>query len=216
MVLPNILDLGSAEVANRVALPVTADMEAGYGNTAQEVSETVRLTIAAGAIGINFEDGFDHAAGTLLERAAAIQRIAAARAVAMESNIPFVINARTDFYFNLDAPEQEKLREAAERANAYLEAGADCAFVIGVSTAEEIGILVCEIDGPLNVITSTDGLDINGLASLGVKIISLAGSLACSVLCHLRGALAELRDHDTLGFLDHNVPHGELNRLYGN
>ncbi len=205
-----------AGIAARVAIPVTADMEAGYGNTAQEVAETVRSTIAAGAIGINLEDGLDHAAGTLLERSAAVERIAAARAVAVESGIPLVINARTDVYFNQEASEHEKLREAAERANAYLEVGADCAFVIGVGTAEEIGILVREIDGPLNVIAGAGGLDINDLASLGVKRISLAGGLARSVLGHFKGALAELKDHGTLGFLDCNIPHAELNRLYGN
>ena len=203
-----------AGIATRVSLPVTADMEAGYGITPDEVAETVRLTIAAGAIGINLEDGVDHAAGTLLERSAAVERIVAARAVAEETGVPLVINARTDVYFDSAASENERLDEAAGRANAYLDAGADCAFVIAVDTAEEIGNLVREIDGPLNVIAGAGGLDINGLASLGVKRISLAGGLARSVLGHLRIALAEIRDSGTLGFLDCNIPHGEVNRLY--
>ncbi len=203
------------DIATRVSLPVTADMEAGYGNTAEQVAETVRLTIAAGAIGINLEDGVDHAAGTLLAQPAAVERIAAARAVAEEAGVPLVINARTDVYFDQGASENKKLDEAAARANAYLNAGADCAFVIAVDAAAAIGDLVREIDGPLNVIAGAGGLDVNALASLGVKRISLAGGLARSVLGHFRDALAEIRDHGTLGFLDGAIPHGDLNRLYG-
>ena len=101
------------------------------------------------------------------------------------------------------------------RANAYLEAGADCAFIIAVDSAEAIAELVREIDGPVNAIAGTAGLDINALASLGVRRISLAGGLARWVLGALRGALAEIRDHGTLGFLEGDIPHAELNRLYG-
>ncbi len=204
-----------ADIAARVSLPVTADMEAGYGGTAEEVAETVRLTIGAGAIGINLEDGVDHAAGTLLAQTAAVERIAAARAAAEDTGVPLVINARTDVYFSQQASEIEKIDEAAGRANAYLNAGADCAFVIAVDTAQAIGDLVREIDGPLNVIAGAGGLDINALVSLGVKRISLAGGLSRSVLGLLRDALAEIRDHGTLGFLEGGLSHPELNRLYG-
>jgi 2-methylisocitrate lyase-like PEP mutase family enzyme len=76
------------DIATRVSLPVTADMEAGYGRTPEEVAETVRLTIGAGAIGINLEDGLDHAAGTLLARPAAVERIAAARAALRQPVFP--------------------------------------------------------------------------------------------------------------------------------
>jgi 2-methylisocitrate lyase-like PEP mutase family enzyme len=118
-------------------------------------------------------------------------------------------------YFNQQASDNAKIEEAAGRANAYLNAGADCAFVIAVDAAQAIGDLVREIDGPLNVIAGAGGLDINALASLGVKRISLAGGLARSVLSHFRDALVEIRDHGTLGFLDSAIPHGDLNRLYG-
>jgi 2-methylisocitrate lyase-like PEP mutase family enzyme len=204
-----------ARIASRVALPVTADMEAGYGAGPDEIAETVAMTLEAGAIGINLEDGIDHAAGTVLEIPAALARIAAARGVAQETGIPLVINARTDVYFGGQRTDGEKFSEAVARANAYLDAGADCAFVIAASAPEVIENLVHEIHGPLNIIAGSPMLDINVLADLGVKRISLAGGMARSVLSGFRDALAEIRDHGTTGFLEGGMAHPELNRLYG-
>ena len=204
-----------ARIAARVPLPLTADMEAGYGASPEQVAETVAKTVEAGAIGVNLEDSLDHAAGTVLEIPAALERIAAVRAVAEETGIPLVINARTDVYFGKRLSDEEKFCEAAARANAYLDAGADCAFVIGVGAPDVIAALVREIDGPLNIIAGSPALDINVLQSLGVKRISLAGGMARSMLVHFRDALAEIRDHGTTNFLEVGMNHGALNQLYG-
>ena len=202
-------------IAARVQLPLTADMEAGYGAAPGDVAETIRLTLEAGAIGINLEDGIDHAAGSVYELSAALERIAAARAAADESGVPLVINARTDVYFGGQRTDAEKFSEAVERANAYLEAGADCAFVIAVTGNAIIGDLVREIDGPLNIIASSSALDINTLTRLGVKRVSLASGMARSVLSSFKAALEELQDNGTTGFLSGGIAHPELNRLYG-
>ena len=118
----------------------------------------------------------------------------AARSAGQDAGIPVVINARTDVYFGGARTDAEKFSEAVLRANAYLAAGADCAFVIAVSAPEVIEKLVREIHGPLNIIAGSAALDINVLAGLGVKRISLAGGMTRSVFGHFRNALAELRD----------------------
>ena len=204
-----------ARIATRVRLPLTADMEAGYGTTPADVAETVAKTLEAGAVGINLEDGISYATGTVFEMSAAIERIAAARAAAKAAGIPLVINARTDVYFGEQRSVTEKFDEAVARANAYLSAGADCAFVIAVSDTAAIAELVREIHGPVNIIAGSPTLDINTLARLGVKRISLAGGLARHVLGGFKAALEEIRDNGTTGFLGEGLAHPELNRLYG-
>ncbi len=201
-------------IASRVALPVSADMEGGYGATPEEVAETVRLTLEAGAIGVNLEDGLDHAAGTMRDMGLANDCIKAARSAGQDAGIPVVINARTDVYFDKGASEENKLSDAITRANAYLEAGADCAFVIAVAEAAAIDELAREIDGPVNIIAGSGGLDINGLADLGVKRISLAGGMKRTVFGVLRDALEEIRDAGTLGFLKDGMAHPELDKLF--
>jgi 2-methylisocitrate lyase-like PEP mutase family enzyme len=204
-----------ARIAERVALPLTADMEAGYGASPVAAAGTVAKTLEAGAIGVNLEDGLDHGAGTVLEMADALARIVAARAVADDAGIPLVINARTDVYFGSNRTDGDKFSEAVTRANSYLQAGADCAFVIAVNAPEVIERLVREIDGPLNIIAGSPALDVNVLAGLGVKRISLAGGMTRSVLGHFRDALLELRERGTTSFLDGGISHPELNQLYG-
>ena len=204
-----------ARIATRVRLPLTADMEAGYGTTPADVAETVAKTLEAGAVGINLEDGISYATGTVFEMSAAIERIAAARAAAKAAGIHLVINARTDVYFGEQRSITEKFEEAVARANAYLSAGADCAFVIAVSDTAAIAELVREIHGPVNIIAGSPALDINTLARLGVKRISLAGGLARHVLGGFKAALEEIRDNGTTGFLGEGLAHPELNRLYG-
>jgi len=204
-----------ARIATRVRLPLTADIESGYGTTPADVAETVSKTLKAGAVGINLEDGISYATGTVFEMPAAIERITAARAAAQEAGINLVINARTDVYFGEQRSIPEKLEEAVARANAYLSAGADCAFVIAVRDTAAITELVREIHGPVNIIAGSPTLDINTLARLGVKRISLAGGLARNVLGGFKDALEEIRDNGTTGFLSEGLSHSELNRLYG-
>lgn len=203
-----------AAIAQRVSLPVTADMEAGYGDTPEEVAETVRRTIATGAVGLNLEDGIDHPAGTMYELPLAVDRIAAARAAADETGVAAVINGRTDVYFSPDMEDSKKFDEAVLRANAYLKAGADSAFVIAVRDPETVKRLVLAIDGPLNVIAGWAGLDINELTAIGIRRISLAGNLTGAAFGAVERALQELKEHGTLGFSEHAMSHPALNELF--
>jgi len=155
------------EIADAVALPVTADLEGGYGASAAEVGQTVARAIDAGAVGCNIEDGVP--GGALLRDAQdAAERIAAARDRADQEGVPVVINARTDVYLRgADDPEAAILR-----GQAYARAGADCIFVPGVTDPEVITALVRGIDAPVSVLARPGSPSVTELQELGVARVS--------------------------------------------
>lgn len=189
-----------------VGVPVTADLEAGYGDTAAEVGRTVALAVRLGAVGGNLEDAGPDG---LFDIDEAVDRIAAARAAAPSGS--FILNARTDTYFAGTSGDQ--FAETMERAVRYLEAGADCVFVPGVVQQDTIRRLAAAIPGPLNVVAGLSNMiDAPTLFSLGVKRVSLGGSLARAALSLLERAGRELRDSGTLGFLDGAIGYADLQR----
>lgn len=164
-------------IASVVDLPVTADLEGGYG----DAGATVAAAIEAGAVGGNLEDQLrpaeDHAGA-----------IAAARAAGDAAGIHFVINARTDEYL-LGAKD---VRRAIAAGRSYLDAGADCVFVPGAGSAADIAALVAAFDGRLSLIGSPKGLPLNELARLGVARVSVGpGSLGIAAAA-LRDGAAQL------------------------
>jgi 2-methylisocitrate lyase-like PEP mutase family enzyme len=192
-----------------VNVPVTADLEAGYGDTADDVGNTVALAVALGAVGANLEDaGRDGLFG--IDQA--VDRIAAARAAAPHGT--FVLNARTDTYFAGNGGDA--FAETVERAVRYLEVGADCVFVPGVVEEDTIRRLAAAIPGPLNVVAGlANTIDAPTLFSLGVKRVSLGGSLARACFSMLERAGRELLDSGTLGFLDGAIGYVDLQRRFG-
>jgi 2-methylisocitrate lyase-like PEP mutase family enzyme len=196
-----------ARIVAAVGVPVTADLEAGYGDTPGDVGATVARAVEIGAVGANLEDagknglfGIEEAAG----------RIAAARAAAPAGT--FVLNARTDTYFA--GIRGDVFAETVQRAVRYLEAGADCVFVPGVAQADAIRRLAA-IPGPLNVVAGlANTIDAPTLFSLGVKRVSLGGSLARAALSMLERAGRELHDSGTLGFLDGAISYADLQRRF--
>jgi 2-methylisocitrate lyase-like PEP mutase family enzyme len=125
-----------ARIAERVSIPVSADLETGYGDSPEDVAETIRQAIAAGAVGANVEDGTTDGTAPLLPLEHAAERLRAARAAADAGGVPFVLNGRTDPYLRLrEASPEERFAETVRRAHAYQEAGADCIFVPGVADA---------------------------------------------------------------------------------
>jgi len=136
------------QIVGAVPIPVTADLEAGYGSTPEAVAETVRLAIATGAAGGNIEDA-DAASGGLFDEGLAVARIAAARDAIRAAGRPFVLNARTDA---ARLGDDAGIREAIRRANAFFEAGADCVFTPGIADVARARLLVKELAGPLNLV----------------------------------------------------------------
>jgi 2-methylisocitrate lyase-like PEP mutase family enzyme len=192
-----------------VRVPVSADLESGYGATPDDVARTVEEAVQAGAVGGNLEDA---AEGRIFDREDAVERVAAARAAAPRSL--FVLNARTDTYFV--GTQGDPFTETVERATRYLQAGADCVFVPGVVEADTIRRLAEAIPGPLNVVAGlANSFDAPTLFSLGVTRVSLGGSLARASFAFLERAGHELLDTGTLGFLDGATSYADLQRLFG-
>jgi 2-methylisocitrate lyase-like PEP mutase family enzyme len=198
-----------ARMVAAVGVPVSADLEAGYGDTPDDVGRTVARTVDLGAVGANLEDA---GKGGLFGIDEAVDRIAAARAAAPRGT--FVLNARTDTFFA--GTRGDVFAETVKRAVRFLEAGADCIFVPGVVEEDTIRRLATAIPGPLNVVAGlANTIDAPTLFSLGVKRVSLGGSLARSALSTLERAGRELHDTGTLGFLDGAIGYADLQRRFG-
>lgn len=200
-------------ITESVSVPVNADLEGGFGDEPEEVAETIRQAIAAGAAGGNIEDYTGSESQPLYDRALAAERIAAAREAIDASGIPFVLVARTD---RLIVGRPGGVAEAIERANLYREAGADCLFVPGASDPDTIAELVRAIDGPLSVVMglSGSGAALAELAALGVRRVSIGGSLSRALYFHMRNAAVEMFRHGTFSFARDQIQQAELNRLF--
>jgi 2-methylisocitrate lyase-like PEP mutase family enzyme len=186
-------------VAAVVKVPVTADIESGFGADPEAVAETIRLVVAAGAVGVNVEDGFR----PVEEQSA---RLAAARAAGGDA---LFINARIDEYLlgggDFDA--------AVARAHAYLAAGVDGIFVPGVVDPATIEELVAKIPAPLNVLVGPGAPKVPELARLGVARVSLGSGVASAAYAVMRRAAHETLTAGTYASLSDEIPYGELNSL---
>jgi 2-methylisocitrate lyase-like PEP mutase family enzyme len=188
-------------IARAVSVPVTADLEDGYGDPAA----TAAAAVEAGAVGMNLEDG----AGDPAEH---VRRIEAVRAAVGDR---LVLNARIDVFLRYAGKRWDRFDDAVSRANAYLAAGADCVFPIGVADIEVIRRLVEEIDGPVNVLVKAGGPPVGELERLGVRRVSVGSGLAQAALGAAERGANEVLEEGTLSFLDGAIPGDELNRLLG-
>lgn len=193
-----------------VDVPVTADMEAGYGETAEAAAATAEGVLAAGAIGLNLEDA---SADRLLEIAAHSARVRAVRRVAEDAGVPLVINARTDVYLLAVGTPETRFAEAVRRANAYREAGADCLFIPGVRDAETIGRLVESIHGPINVLAGAGTPPAGELQRLGVARISTGSGPMRASLTLVRRIAEELGQGTYDSFTKDVLSYADVNRL---
>lgn len=199
-------------IAASVQVPVTADVEAGYGGSPEAMTETARGVLAAGAVGLNLEDGTDD--GQLVDVTLQVERIRAAREASTAMGIPIVINARTDAFDVKGWSPAQRLTAAVRRANGYRAAGADCLFVPHVSDGETIQRLAREIEGPLNVIAGPPAPPIPELARLGVRRASLGPRVVQATLGLIRRIAAELRDRGTYdAFEGILIPYGDVQKL---
>jgi 2-methylisocitrate lyase-like PEP mutase family enzyme len=198
-------------IAAAVDVPVSADIESGYAPDANGVAATIRAVVAAGAVGANLEDANPARRGSLFALDDAVARVAAARAAADGEGAPFTLNARIDSYL-VGAPDP--FADAVERAARYVGAGADCIFVPGATDAATIGRLAEAIDAPLNVVAGLAGkpLTLAEFGRLGVRRVSIGGSLARAALGLVERAAQELRE-GRFDFTAGAIAHAEVNRL---
>lgn len=200
-------------VAASAPVPVTADLEAGYGPGPEAVAETVRRAIDAGLVGCNIEDVLP-GSDALLPFDAAVARIRAGAEAARAAGVDFVLNGRTDPFLVRHGDAAANFAEAVRRTNAFLEAGAACVYVPGVTDAPTLARLVAAIPGPLNAHTvgGRPSLSLAQYRDLGVRRLSLGGSLMMATLAGLRDTLAAVRAGD-LGFAERALSNAAMNRL---
>jgi 2-methylisocitrate lyase-like PEP mutase family enzyme len=162
-----------ARIARATSVPVTADLESGYGMAPAEIVERL---LEAGAAGCNLEDS-DHRGGGLLDPERQAERLAEVRAAAEVSGVHLVVNARVDVFAREFGAPAERVGEALRRGQRYLEAGADCVFPILVREEGDIAALVRGVGGPLNVLYVPGVPSLARLAELGVARVSFGGGL---------------------------------------
>lgn len=216
--LPELLQVVT-RIVNAVQVPVTVDFEAGYGNTTDEIVESVTKLIATGVVGMNIEDSIE-LSPVLIDEMEFCERIAAIRALSDSSGFHLVINARTDSFYTSGATEREKLNESIRRGNKYREAGADCIFVQPVSDREVIRTLVKEINAPVNILSNPSigeelPPSVHELQALGVARLSLGSGLMKATLSLIKKIADELSEKGTYALLsDIMTPRAEATLAY--
>ncbi len=192
-------------IVKGVQVPVTVDIEAGYGNSLGEVLDSVKKIIATGIVGINIEDSID-LNPILIDDVEFCERISAIRALSDSLGFHLVINARTDSFYTSSGSLREKLSESIRRGNKYREAGADCIFVQPVWDKETISTLVKEIHAPINILSNPGNAggvapSVRELQDLGVARLSLGSGLMKATLALIKKVADELSEKGTYDIL---------------
>ena len=205
----------TGRIVRAVGLPVTADIESGYGANPADVTETVSAFIASGVVGINIEDGL-HAPGALRSIEDGIARVRAARAAADRTGVPIVINARIDtFMLGFGGDPAARLDETVRRGEAYLAAGADCLYPIRLADAATLEILVRVLDAPINVAARPELPPLAELARLGIARVSTATRLVTLAYSAAETALRQVQACGNFDGLQARLTHPDMQRLYG-
>jgi 2-methylisocitrate lyase-like PEP mutase family enzyme len=201
-------------IAEAVEVPVTADVEAGYGSTPEEVADTTREVIAAGAVGMNLEDGVEGRPDLLADVGRQKEIVRAVLEVAGRAGVPFVLNARTDIFLHGVGPVETRLARTIERLNAYHAAGAQSLFAPGVKDKETIAQLARGVAGPLNILATAGTPPVAELQQLGVARVSV-GSGPMRAMLGLLGRMAhQLREEGAFTLMtDGALPYADTNRL---
>ena len=190
-------------------------MEAGFGTTPEEVADTARAVIAAGAVGMNLEDGAEEKPGFLVDVNRQKEIIRAVLEAAESAGVPFVLNARTDIFLYGIGPAESRLARTIERLNAYREAGAQSLFAPGVKDKEMIGQLARAVAGPLNILATAGTPPVAELQQLGVARVSVGSGPMRATLGFLGRMARELRDEGVFTLMTEGaLSYADANRLF--
>lgn len=184
-----------SKIAAAVDVPVSADVEAGYGDAVQTVNDL----LASGVVGMNLEDMVDD---ELLPLAGQLETIRAVRRASDAAGVPLVVNARTDIFLARHGDPATRFERSVERLNAFHDAGADSLFAPGVVDADTIGRLADAVNGPLNILATVGTPPIAELQRLGVKRVSLGSGTSRIALGALRRFVRALRDEGSFAELE--------------
>lgn len=196
----------AARIARSVSIPVTIDVEAGYGETPAGVADTAMAAVAAGGIGLNLEDSTKGDEKDLYDTGKQTRKITAIRKVADSLGVPLVINARTDALLHAKGDKTARLKEAISRGKAFREAGADCVFPVGAIDAPTISEIVRQVDCPINILATNGVPPIAELKRLGVRRVSVGSGPARATLGLVRRIATELLESGTYNSLLDGAP----------
>ena len=201
-----------AALAAATDLPISADLENGFGDSPEEVARTIQLAAEAGAVGGSIEDATGRPEAPLYGESLAIERIRAAVEAARRLAFPFMVTARCE---NLLVGVMD-LHATIHRLQAYEQAGADVLYAPGLKSRADIAAVTASVGRPCNVLMGVPGCWLNQteLAGIGVKRISVGSALARAALGSVLRAGREMREHGTFTFTDEAVGSQELTRLF--
>jgi 2-methylisocitrate lyase-like PEP mutase family enzyme len=201
----------SRSIVEATDLPVSADLEKGFGDRPEDVAETVRLAAAAGLVGCTIEDSTGNPDAPLFEFRLAVDRITAAVQAARALPFPFALTARSH---NLLYPNPS-LKDTIDRLQAFEAAGADVLFAPGLPDLDAVRTVCKAVTKPVNFMVGIKGksFSVSELAAAGVRRISLATSLYRAAMTGLLDAAREVKDSGQFGFLERALTTSELNTL---
>ncbi|GJM61564.1 isocitrate lyase/phosphoenolpyruvate mutase family protein [Persicobacter diffluens] len=209
--LEDILSL-TEQIQKRISLPLSVDMEMGYGKCPESIAQNIKKVIEAGAVGINIEDGLPSGQLADLEfQTAVIERLSALK---KEMGIPFVINARSCVLWLKIGETEENINIATQRAKAFQKAGADCIFLPGATDYDTVKKLKDQIDAPLNIILNRLSPDLRKLQNLGVNRVSIGSAGVRSVLQNILSFSEEILNNKTEDILANPLDYHATNKLF--
>jgi 2-methylisocitrate lyase-like PEP mutase family enzyme len=200
-------------IAGKLAVPLSADVVAGFGASPREVAETVRRVIDAGAVGINLEDQ-DPVTEALVPLSVQVAKLRAVRELAGSLGVPLLINARTDALSRGEGDPAARLAEAVRRCRAFRDAGADCVYPMRLTDRADIATFLREAPGPLNVMVRAGLPSLDELDRLGVRRVSFGPGASYATMGLLKRIGSEiLHDRSYRSLVDGAITFDELNRL---
>lgn len=199
----------AAEISSATHLPVSADLESGFGDTPEIVAETIQMGAAAGLVGASIEDMVHGREARLYEISIAAERVAAAVEAARALDFAFTLTARCENYL-IGNPD---LDDTIRRLLAYQEAGADVLYAPGVSRIEDIAKIVEAVDRPINVLAG-GAMTQAALSAAGVKRISVGSALSRAALGEFLRAAKEMKDGGTFSYVDHAISYPEISSIF--
>ena len=202
----------ASAIASATQLPVSADLENGFGDSPQIVAETIKLAAAAGVVGGSIEDATGRPDHPIYEIELATERVRAAVTAARTLPFPFTLTARAENYWH----GRPDLADTVRRLQAYEKAGADVLYAPGLSTREDIAAVVSSVNRPVNVVMGLQGvqLSLSELSAMGVKRVSVGSALCRTALAAFLRAAREMREHGTFSFATEAVNPREITAIF--
>ncbi|HKW63003.1 MAG TPA: isocitrate lyase/phosphoenolpyruvate mutase family protein [Candidatus Acidoferrum sp.] len=203
----------ASAIVSATDLPVSADLENGFGDDPKVVGETIRLAAGAGLVGGSIEDATGCPDDAIYEMQHAVERVRAAVETARALPFLFTLTARAENYLH----GRPDLRDTIQRLQAFQEAGADVLYAPGLMSKDDIATVVRSVDRPVNVVTGLRGaqLSLAELSAIGVKRISVGSALYRTALGAFLGAAHEMREQGTFTFAKNAVSPAKVNSLFG-